>query len=251
MGKKKTFFFSAVILVVFFSFWELVSTLQWVNPLFIPPFSKIVRSTFNMLIHKNLLNDIATSAGRAAAGTVLAVVFGVPAGLVLALPYRALKTVLGSFTDVLSQVNPFILFHILILFLGIGEEVKITIVVWSAVWPIMFNTASGIEDSDRLLFKAGRAFGGGRLVFFRKIVLPAAAPKIFSGIRIGAGYSLFMLIAAEMMGGKSGLGWQILNYQSSFQIESIFSAALVIALLGIVFDGVILGIQKICLRGQE
>jgi NitT/TauT family transport system permease protein len=60
-----------------------------------------------------------------------------------------------------------------------------------------------------------------------------------------------MLIAAEMMGGKSGLGWQILNYQVSFQIENIFSVALIIALLGIFFDGVIAGIQKIILRGES
>jgi NitT/TauT family transport system permease protein len=249
MGKSKTVLWGAAVVLMFFLVWELVSTLQWVNPLFIPPFSKIVKNTCSMLLHKSLARDIAVSAGRAAAGTALAVILGVPAGLVLGLPYRALRSVLGSLTDVLSQINPFILFHILILFLGIGEPVKITIIVWAALWPVVFNTASGIEDSDRILFKAGRAFGGGRITFFYKVVLPAAAPRIFSGIRIGAGYSLFMLIAAEMMGGKSGLGWQILNYQVSFQIENIFSIALVIALLGIFFDGLIAGIQKVVLRG--
>jgi NitT/TauT family transport system permease protein len=76
------------------------------------------------------------------------------------------------------------------------------------------------------------------------VILHGAAPRIFTGIRLGAGYSLFMLVAAEMMGGRSGLGWLIVNDQVNFQLENIFSTALVIALIGIGIDACMALIQK-------
>jgi NitT/TauT family transport system permease protein len=76
------------------------------------------------------------------------------------------------------------------------------------------------------------------------VILPAASPKICTGIRLAAGYALFMLIAAEMMGGVSGLGWLVAYEQVYFRIENIFSITLVIAALGILVDGFLILIQK-------
>lgn len=111
-----------------------------------------------------------------------------------------------------------------------------TIITWTCIWPIVFSTISGIQNANPYLLKAGRGFGLGRLKLFYKIVLPSTAPAIFVGLRLSAGYSFFMLIAAEMIGSSSGLGWLILNSQENYELLRIFSAAMVIAVLGLAVD---------------
>jgi NitT/TauT family transport system permease protein len=244
MGRAPKFLPGIFIILLFFALWEISSRFYLVNPAFVPPFSRVVVNAFRMLTQGRMAGHIGVSLLRAFAGLVIAIALGVPLGFVLASGYGRLRLALGTLTDLLAQVSPFLLFHILILFLGIGEPVKVTILAWACIWPIAFNTAAGVENIDRLIIKAGRGFGSGRRELFCKVILAAASPKIFTGIRISAGYSLFMLIAAEMMGGRSGLGWLVLNYQVNFQLENIFSIALVIAVIGIITDGIMVLIQR-------
>jgi NitT/TauT family transport system permease protein len=244
MRRIRRLLWSSTIILLFFALWEFSSRFYLVNPAFMPPFSRVVVNALRMFAQGKLADHILISLLRAFVGLVIAVVLGIPLGFILSSGYGKLRLALGTLTDVLAQLSPFLLFHILILFLGIGESVKFTIIAWACIWPIAFNTAAGVENIDRLIIKAGRAFGSSKRELFFKVILAAASPRIFTGIRISAGYSLFMLIAAEMMGGRSGLGWLVLNYQVNFQLENIFSIALVIALVGIVVDGIMVGIQR-------
>ena len=234
MKRLLTFKYAAVVL--FILAWEIVGRLQLVNPLFVPPFTAVLGKTREMLVAGVLLQHMEISLFRAALGFLTAVVIGVPLGLLLGGWFKKLQLALGPLLEIFSQTNPFVLFHIVMLFLGIGEATKVTIIAWTCVWPIVFSTISGIQNANPYLLKAGRGFGLGRLTLFYKIVLPSTAPAIFVGLRLSAGYSFFMLIAAEMMGSSSGLGWLILNSQENYDILRIFSAAMVIALLGLAVD---------------
>jgi NitT/TauT family transport system permease protein len=243
MGKTKTIY-AALIILLFFLLWETASRLYLVNPAFVPPASNVLRNIYRMFLTRKLAYHIGLSLYRVFFGVVIAVIIGVPLGFLLSAAYKKLRIILGSIVDLFAQINPFILFHVLILFLGIGEKAKITIIVWACLWPIVFNTAGGVENINRTLLKAGLGFGGSKVNLFFKVILPAASPQIFTGIRLSAGYGLFMLIAAEMMGGTSGLGWMISNEQMYFRMENIFSLALVIAFLGVLVDGILAFIQK-------
>jgi NitT/TauT family transport system permease protein len=117
--------------------------------------------------------------------------------------------------------------------MGIGEAPKITIVFWTCLWPVAFSSMNGASQVNPLLIKAGRAFGLGRIGLFRRIILPGASPFICSGLELGLGYSMFMLVAAEMMGASSGLGYLTLNSQETFQLKKMYAAVLVIAFLGL------------------
>jgi NitT/TauT family transport system permease protein len=153
--------------------------------------------------------------------------------------------------EVSSQINPFILFHVLILFLGIGENIKIIVIAWTCIWPIMFSTISGLQNIDSLIIKSARSFGITRWKLLYKVSLPAAGPMIFTGLRISAGYSFFMLIAAEMMGCTSGLGWFILYSQENYRVPDLFAAAIVIALLGFGLDVLMQYIEKKVIITEE
>jgi NitT/TauT family transport system permease protein len=224
------------IIAGFLLLWECFSRFSLVNPVFLPPFSAVFMNVFKMFSNGEITFHIYHSLTRALFGFTAAVLTGIPLGFLITAGGIRIRLFTESLTDLLAQINPFILLHLLILFMGIGEPAKITIVFWSCLWPIVFSTMAGTANADAVLIKAGRGFGGGPFDLFCKIVLPASAPKIFAGVRIAAGYSVFMLIAAEMMGGRSGLGWLILNDQVNYQIKNVFSVALVIAVIGLVID---------------
>jgi NitT/TauT family transport system permease protein len=247
MGKIQKLFWQAFIILLFFSVWELISRLRLVNPAFVPPFSSVLRNMFRMFVQRDLARHTGLSLYRALTAVFLASLAGVPLGFILAGAgaYEKLRAALGPFTEFLAQINPFVLFHVLILFLGIGEAAKIVILFWACLWPITFNTTAGVESINRTILKAGRGFGGHKIDLFIKVMLPAAFPKIGAGIRTAAGYALFMLIAAEMMGGVSGLGWLTANEQIYFRIENMYSITLVVAALGILVDGLLRLAQKL------
>ncbi|WP_180277909.1 MULTISPECIES: ABC transporter permease subunit [unclassified Clostridium] len=181
---------------------------------------------------------------RAMSGFVIASFIGIPLGLLLGGWFRKLKLALDVLLEVCSQINPFLMFHLVVLFFGIGEFSKISILVWTCLWPIIFSTISGINNVNPQLVKVGRTFGLGRVSMFIKIVLPATAPGIFNGLRLAAGYSLLMLTAAEMMGSKSGLGYIIINSQENFRITEMYAAVLIIAFVALIVDYIMVSIEK-------
>lgn len=221
---------------IFLVVWELMSRLHIVNALFIPPFSKVVGSIGKLTAEGVLPLHIFISLKRSVLGFVIAVVVAIPLGLLLAGRSRRLQIALEPLIEVFSQTNPFIIFHILLFFLGIGEATKVSMIAWTCTWPILFNTYSGVRNIDPELLKAARGFGlkGYRLA--QKVLIPAAAPGIFSGMRMSAGYSFVLLIAAEMMGASSGLGWLVISGQSGYQMVKVFAAVTVIAFLGLLMD---------------
>ena len=231
-------------IILFFLLWEVVANSSLVNPMLLPAFSKVIMTLGGLFYSGELLTHTLISLERALGGFVAALVIGIPLGFLMGGWFRTTQTVLAPLFDISSQVNPFILFHIIILFLGIGETAKITIIAWVCIWPILFNTAAGVRNVDEILLKEARSFDLKRWSIFYKIILPSAARSIFTGIRISAGYSFFLLIAVEVMGADSGLGWFILYSQENYNVEAIFAGAVVIALLGVTMDAGIKYIEK-------
>jgi NitT/TauT family transport system permease protein len=242
MNKAVKLAIGTLIIALFFGLWELAGRLGGRQSALLPPFSRALGNIAAMFQTRNLAGHIAVSMGRAVSGLALGVVLGIPLGLLLGAARERLG--LGAFWRLLAQINPFLLYHVLISFLGIGEAAKISILAWGCLWPVTFNTADGVENTDRTLLKAGRAFGGGKLSLFFTVVLPAAAPRICAGARTASGYALLMLTASEILGARSGLGWLILVDQAYFRIVNIFSVVLVTALLGVFMDLCLAFIQK-------
>jgi NitT/TauT family transport system permease protein len=252
MNGIKKFLVRSLAFIALLVIWETVSRTRLVNPFFIPPLSEVVKTAWNLTSSGVLPFHTLTSMVRAMAGFMIAVLVGVPLGVLLGSGFERFELVLSPVMEFFSQINPFIMFHVVILFLGIGESMKNIIIAWTCIWPIMFSVISGIQNIDPNIIKSGRTFGISRLKLLSKVKIPAAAPAIFTGLRISAGYSFFMLIAAEMMGCSSGLGWFILNSQENYRIPDIFAAASVIALLGLGLDTLMRYIEeKLTVAGEN
>jgi NitT/TauT family transport system permease protein len=231
-------------IIVFILIWEITCRLGLFHKMLIPPFSDVIIKTWEMFQNGYMTEHLLISLFRASSGFIIAVIIAIPLGFLLGGWFRYINLTLDSLFEVLSQTNPFLLFHIIIIFLGIGELPKVFIITWACIWPIMFNTIYGIKNINPVIIKAGRGFGLRRVKLFWKIVFPSVTPSIFTGIRISAGYSLFMLIAAEMMGASKGLGWLISASEENYDVLTIFSSVLVIAFIGLAFDETLRLIQK-------
>lgn len=225
--------------IAFLILWEASVRLEWVDPQFIPPFSRIVEFTIKQLAAGELPEHVLVSLGRALGGLAIALAVSVPLGILLADWSDKVRIAIEPLVTWFSHVNPFVVFHVVIVFLGAGELTKVTIIAWACIWPIMFSTLSGFVHADEHVVKAARGFGLSRLQLVVKVLLPLAFPSILAGTRLAAGYSLLFLIAAEMMGASSGLGFMIYRAQNNYQIVEMFSGVLVIAVLAIVLDAVI------------
>jgi NitT/TauT family transport system permease protein len=227
------------IILLFLALWEILPWSGLLDPVFIPRFSDVMTTIGELYLTGNFLQHTLISLIRAFSGLCAAVVIGLPLGLILAGWFPRIQQATEPLMELFAQANPVILAHIIIFFLGIGESAKVFIIAWLCVWPITFSTISGIRTCDASLMKAARSLGLGRWQLFHKVVLPSAAPSMFTGFRLAAGYAFIMLIASEMMGASSGLGWFVVQSQESYHVLRIFAGATVITFLAVVTDAVI------------
>jgi NitT/TauT family transport system permease protein len=242
------FFKSAVhkyiAVIVFLILWQILPTLGLVNEIFIPTPTTIVFEAYQLTLDGSLPTNILVSLWRALAGFLIALAVALPLGFLLGGFFKNFEKAVNPLLQILGQANPFTLFPLFIVFLGIGEVSKISIIYWVTQWPILFNTITGIKNVDPVLVKLARATGLGKFDVFRKVLIPASLPTVFTGIRMGAVFTFFMLIGAEMIGATSGLGFMIMQAQMVMQIPRMWVGIVTVAILGILINYVIVLIEK-------
>ncbi|MGC2201352.1 MAG: ABC transporter permease, partial [Stellaceae bacterium] len=138
--------------------------------------------------------------------------------------------------ELIRPISPLALYPLAILWLGIGDGSKIFIIALAASFPVILNTFAGVRGIDANLFRASRSLGATELELFKGIVLPGSLPHIFTGVRLAWGISLIVVIAAEMVGAPSGLGYMVLDAQQTFRTERVFAGIIVIGLVGVLTD---------------
>jgi len=224
------------VILLFLALWEILPATGILDPVFIPRFSAVIATIVDLFRTGELVQHTWISLIRAFTGLLTAVVIGLPLGLLLGGWFPRFQQASEPLMELFAQANPVILAHIIIFFLGIGESAKVFIIAWLCVWPITFSTINGIRTVDASLIKAARSLGLGRWQLFLKVILPSAAPSIFTGLRLSAGYAFIMLIASEMMGASSGLGWFVVQSQENYHVLRVFAGATVITFLAMLSD---------------
>nr|WP_228045885.1 ABC transporter permease [Saccharopolyspora sp. HNM0983] len=221
--------------MLFLLIWELVPRIGLVDDLFLPPVSRVVSSWLALAADGQLWIDLGASLGRAVAGFLLAVAIAVPLGLLIGW-YRLADELLSPLLEVFRNTAALALLPVFVLLLGLGETSKISLITFACVWPILLNTISGVRTVDHLLLKSARSLGFGSAQVFAKIVLPASVPTVFTGIRLAAASSILVLVAAEMVGAKAGLGYLINAAQYNFEVPEMYAGILTISVLGLGFN---------------
>ena len=231
--------------------WEIAPRFGWADAQFLPPLSAVLAAGYTLGEQGLLYSQLIVSLWRAALGLLLALLVAVPAGAILAGWLPGVLKYLDPLFRLLSNVNPFSLAPVFMLFFGIGETAKLMIIALVAFWPILFHTITGVRTVDPLLLKTARSMNVSGVVYLRDILLPGALPTIVTGIRIGVQMAVFMLIAAEMLGAKAGLGWLVHASAMQYQLPRMYAGGVFIILLGAFINKVILHIEKTSFFWQE
>jgi NitT/TauT family transport system permease protein len=220
--------------VVFVVLWELLPAVGVVNPLFTSSPSRIVAAA-RWLAANGLWDDVVISATEFAAGFALAVVVGVPLGILLGW-YHRWRAVFNPFISVLYVTPRVALLPLLILWLGIGLAPKIAVVFLGAFFPIVITVIAGMRTIDETLLMCARSFGAGPRQIFTTIALPSCVPFVVAGLRLGVGRALVGVIVGEMVASSGGIGHMMSVAGATLQTDKVFVGIMLIALFGIVVN---------------
>jgi NitT/TauT family transport system permease protein len=232
-------------IILFLALWELGPSYLADDStrVFLPPLHEVLLAGADLLAAGSLQSHIAASLTRSAAGFSIAVVLGISLGLIIAW-YRPLHSFLNPLLELFRNTAALALLPVFTLLLGIGEESKITIVAFAAFFPVLLNTIAGVRTVDPLLVRAARSLGLRSPALFWKVILPSAVPTIFTGIRMAGTSAILVLIAAEMVGAKAGLGYLITNAQNSFLIPQMYAGILTVSLLGLLVNVLLVAAER-------
>ncbi|NMW22582.1 MAG: ABC transporter permease, partial [Chlorobiaceae bacterium] len=180
---------------------------------------------------------------RVSLGFGLAIIVAVPLGFLMGW-YNKFERYTDLLVQSLRNISTFALLPIFLLVLGLGEPSKIAIIFYGASWQLLMNTMSGVKSVDPIYIKAAKSMGLSDWDLFRKVILPASIPSIIIGARLGAKIALMVVIAAEMIGAKSGLGFFIQNAQFNFMVPEMYAGILALALLGLLINYLLVWFEK-------
>jgi NitT/TauT family transport system permease protein len=191
-----------------------------------------------------LINDSIASLFRVSAGFVLAVVLGVPAGLLLGHSARARDAFLPV-VNFFRSLSPLAWIPFAILWLGIGDPPAIFLIFMAAFFPIVLSTTAAVANIPSVFFRVARDLGidGARLL--RAVTLPAIAPQVITTLRVTAGLSWLVVVAAEMIAGRDGLGFAVWDARNGLRIDLLTAAMVVIGIIGAGLDRLLVQLTKI------
>jgi NitT/TauT family transport system permease protein len=233
-----------IALFIFVGLWEVLPRMGLINPAFLPPFSVVITTLVGMTLSGEIFTHLFISLQRSVLGFGLAVLIAIPLGLALGW-YPGFSRLMDPLIETLRNIPTLAMYPVMIIFLGIGEESKVAIIFFAALWKVLINTISGVDSVDPLLIKAARSVGiTSDAEIFKKVIFPTAVPQIVSGMRLGATSAILVLVAAEMMGAKSGLGFLVTNSQYNFVYEKMYAAIICLVILGVVSNYLLVWFEK-------
>lgn len=196
-----------------------------------------------MVVQGELYPHIAASLVRILAGFLVASALAIPIGVVMGWSQRIYRT-FEPLIELLRPIPPISLIPIAMLWLGVGDESKVFIIAFASFFPLLINTIYGVRGVDEYLIKSAKMLGANKYHIMRKVVIPAALPYIFAGIRISLAIAFMSLIAAEMVAASSGLGFLIIVSEQTFHIKDMYATLITILLLGYVSALIIIAIEN-------
>jgi len=230
----------AIGLGVLFVLAEIVTRLEVVDPVYLPPASAVLVATAGVLADPGFLAHVGATLASWALGLVIATAIAVPAGVLLGSSHRTYLASVAAI-ELLRPIPSVALIPLAILLLGRGLDMRIALVAYASVWPILFNTIYGVRDVDPIARDTARVYGIGPVAILWRVALPAAAPFVATGVRVSAAIALILAVSAELIaGGRHGIGvWMLANSQTGVPRELLYAGIVVAGLLGLALNGLL------------
>jgi len=212
--------------------WEALARVGWVPVLFLPSPLGVLAELGELARSGQLLVHVAASLQRLLLGFGLGALGGIAVGVAVGF-FSVAEAVGQPIIAATFPIPKIALLPLLILWLGIGEPSKVAVIALGVFFPMAINTYTGVRQADPLLVRAAVSFGAGRVSVIRKVVIPSALPMVFAGLKLGAGTALLLLVAAEMIGAESGIGFLVLQAGNLMETTRLMVGIVLLSLLGV------------------
>lgn len=197
--------------------------------------SEVASAFAETWLGSRLVDDLMPSVLRLFAGYVLAVLIGIALGVPIGLSAR-LRATVEPVLEFFRAIPPPVLVPLLILLSGVGDRMKVLVIVSGCVWPILLNTVEGVRALDPQLVETCRSYRIGGVDRLRHLVLRGASPQIMAGMRQSLSIAIILMVISEMFASSSGLGFTIVQFQRSFAIPEMWGGVVLLGLLGFVLS---------------
>ena len=220
-------------LTTFFVIWELVARAEIVNPLFFPRITDTFSAMYNGFADGVIWPQLRHSLTNFTVGMIISAAIGIPVGLFMGAS-RIADLILSPYVWAMTSLPRVALIPLLILILGFGNSMQLTIIVLSAVFPIMVNCLAGVKTVDPTLIRAGQVFGANRMQMYVKIILPFTLPFVISGINQGIARGLVGMLIGELLGGGgAGLGFMLDQAGDRFDAPMLYATLILLAVISV------------------
>ena len=214
-----------------------------INGNVIPAPSELLDTFIKLLKNGKLAEGLSVSFQRVIEGFLIAAAIGIVLGFLMGL-FAGFNRLLSSVVNILRPIPVVALIPILIIILGVGEPANVSIIVIGALWPILLNTTAGVMSTDKKLLELAYVYRLSKPKQYFQIVLPSALYSILTGLRLGVSGAWMSVVAAEMIGATSGIGYLIMFSKSLAQAANMYVLVLVVGIIGYLIDKILLILQN-------
>lgn len=235
-------------LVIVIGLWQLATSIGPKNPFFPPPFA-IMANLFNLLfgsekaIQSIFVGQFLTTVGRMALGFVIGAAWGVVIGTAMGLSRNA-RDVVNPIVEFLRSIPATATLPLFIILLGGGDDMRVVFIAYGVSWFVLINTSAGVGSIHKTMLDLGLVFRVSPIRRLFAIILPAAMPKIFAGLRIASTAALLLAIVSEFMLATNGIGFQLVYAQGKFNLLNMWSWMLALAILGLIINSLLELIER-------
>lgn len=230
--------------------WEAATRLDLVSPLEMPALDKVFTAWWSLLASGDLVSNGAVSLARGVAGLGLAIVVGVPLGVLMAW-YKPVRTVFNPIVQAFYPMPKSALIPVTVLWLGFGSASKILLIFIGCMLPITLSAFNGARGTEQVLIWSARSLGASRTAVLLQVVIPSALPEILAGIRTSLAFAFVLLVTTELVAARAGFGYMIGWLGDGGVYDAMFAVVLTVSFLGFAADRGFLLIMKRLLRWRE
>jgi taurine transport system permease protein len=236
---SRSFLLSLLSVAALFAAWLLITEMGWANELFLPKpqavWAAFIKTSTKGYQGSTLLVHIGTSLYRILVAFALACLVGIPLGVLMGVS-RDAHALLNPLIDFYRPLPPLGLYTLLVMWLGIGETSKLSLLFLAGLPGIIISTIQAITTIDQVYIRAAQALGASRRDLLFQIYLPAAGPVILTGMRISLGFTYTVLVAAEIVAASAGIGWMIWDAAKFLLSDVVIMGLIVLGLTGVALD---------------
>ncbi|MGH2982075.1 MAG: ABC transporter permease [Solirubrobacterales bacterium] len=214
---------------------------------YFPPLTEILSTFADTWLFERVGSDVVPSLVRMGLGYAIAAALALGVGLLLGMSRRARRAA-DPIVEFLRAIPPPALLPFAILVIGVGASMKVFIIAFVCIWPILLNTIDGVTGVDPTLRETARVYGIERRDYIRRVMIPAASPQVFAGLRVSLSLALIMMVISEMVASTNGIGFFVLESQRSFAIPEMWSGILLLGILGYTLNAGFTLIERRMLR---